>query len=48
SLTKADLRSLAIEKKKSRMPAYGEVFTSSELDDLVAYLYSLQKNARGQ
>jgi putative heme-binding domain-containing protein len=48
SLNKVDLRSLAIKKKKSRMPSYGEVFTSSELDDLVAYLYSLQKNARGQ
>jgi putative heme-binding domain-containing protein len=48
SLNKVDLRSLAIKKNKSRMPAYEGVFTASELDDLVAYLYSLQKNPRGQ
>jgi putative heme-binding domain-containing protein len=48
SLNKVDLRSLAIRKKKSRMLTYEGVFTASELDDLVAYLYSLQKNARRQ
>ena len=48
SLAKADLRSLAVDKTRSRMPAYQGVFTASELDDLVVYLYSLQKNARGQ
>jgi cytochrome c oxidase cbb3-type subunit 3 len=48
SLAKADLRNLAIDKKKSRMPTYASVFTTAELDDLVAYLYSLQKNERGQ
>jgi putative heme-binding domain-containing protein len=48
SLAKADLRSLAVDKTRSRMPAYQSVFTASELDDLVVYLYSLQKNARGQ
>jgi cytochrome c oxidase cbb3-type subunit 3 len=48
SLAKADLRSLTVDKTKSRMPAYQSVFTASEIDDLVAYLYSLQKNARGE
>jgi len=48
SLAKTDLRSLTVDKKKSRMPAYQSVFTATEIDDLVAYLYSLQKNARGQ
>ena len=48
SLAKADLRNLTIDTKKSRMPTYAGVFTTAELDDLVAYLYSLQKNERGQ
>jgi cytochrome c oxidase cbb3-type subunit III len=48
SLAKADLRSLTVDKKKSRMPKYQGVFTPSELDGLVAYLYSLQKNASRQ
>jgi cytochrome c oxidase cbb3-type subunit III len=46
SLAKKDLQTLTVDEKKSRMPAYAEVFTASELDDLVAYLYSLQRNAR--
>jgi cytochrome c oxidase cbb3-type subunit 3 len=46
SLAKNDLQTLTVDKKKSRMPAYAEVFTATELDDLVAYLYSLQRNAR--
>jgi putative heme-binding domain-containing protein len=46
SLAKKDLQTLTIDKRKSRMPAYAGVFTASELDDLVAYLYSLQRNAR--
>ena len=46
SLIKKDLQTLTVDKKKSRMPAYAGVFTASELDDLVAYLYSLQRNAR--
>jgi putative heme-binding domain-containing protein len=46
SLAKKDLRTLAINKKQSRMPAYAGVFTAAELDDLVAYLYSLQRNPR--
>lgn len=46
SLAKKDLQTLTIIKKKSRMPAYAGVFTPSELDDLVAYLYSLQRNLR--
>ena len=48
SLDKQDLRTLAFDKKKSRMPGYGSMFTASELDDLVAYLYSLQRKARRQ
>jgi len=46
SLDKQSLRSLKIDRKKSWMPAYANVFSASELDDLVAYLYSLQRNAR--
>ena len=46
SLAKKDLQTLTVDKKKSRMPAYTGVFTAAELDDLVAYLYSLQRTAR--
>jgi putative heme-binding domain-containing protein len=46
SLAKKDLQTLTIDKKKSRMPTYAGVFTAAELDDLVAYLYSLQRNTR--
>jgi putative heme-binding domain-containing protein len=46
SLNKRDLQRLTVDRKKSRMPAYAGVFTATELDDLVAYLYSLQRNAR--
>ena len=46
SLPKKDLQTLTVDKKKSRMPAYAGVFTARELDDLVAYLYTLQRNAR--
>jgi cytochrome c oxidase cbb3-type subunit 3 len=44
SLAKRDLRTFTVYTKKSRMPDYGKAFTASELDDLVAYLYSLQRN----
>jgi putative heme-binding domain-containing protein len=47
SLAKLDLKRLVVEKK-SRMPAYTQTFSGSELDDLVAYLYSLERNARRQ
>ena len=46
SIAKKDLQKLTVDKKKSRMPAYAGVFTDPELDNLVAYLYSLQRNAR--
>jgi cytochrome c oxidase cbb3-type subunit 3 len=46
SLTKKDLRTLTVDTKKSCMPGYAEVFTAAELDDLVSYLYSLQRNAK--
>jgi len=46
SLAKQNLRTLAVDRKKSRMPGYGGMLTAAELDDLVAYLYSLQRNAR--
>jgi len=46
SLTKKDLQTLTVDKKKSRMPAYAAAFTASEVEDLVAYLYSLQRSAR--
>jgi cytochrome c oxidase cbb3-type subunit III len=41
SLAKKDLRILRVDKNKSRMPTY--VFIDSEIDDLVAYLYSLER-----
>ena len=46
SFAKQDLRTFSVDTKKSRMPAYEKVFTASELDDLVAYLYSLQRKGR--
>ena len=46
SLPKKDLQSLTIDKKKSRMPSFAATFSASELDDLVAYLSSLQRKAR--
>ena len=45
SVYKQDLRSLAVEPK-SRMPAFGQTLTSAELDNLVAYLYSLERKGR--
>jgi cytochrome c oxidase cbb3-type subunit III len=45
SVLKQDLKSLVVEPK-SRMPAFGETLTGMELDDLVAYLYSLERNGR--
>ena len=42
SFDKKDLRALHKEWGKSSMPAYGSTFTADELDDLVAYLASLQ------
>src|SRR5438105_4595238 len=46
TLQKADLRSLHIESKNSPMPSYEGKLTAGELDDLVAYLYSLRRKAR--
>ena len=46
SLQKADLRSLRIESKNSPMPSYEGKLTARDLDDLVAYLYSLRRKAR--
>ena len=46
SLAKKDLRMLRVDKEKSRMPAYSGAFTGAELDDLVAYLYSLERKPR--
>jgi hypothetical protein len=48
SFSKQDIRRFAISAHKSQMPGYEKVFTSSELDDLVAYLYSLQRKTRLQ
>jgi putative heme-binding domain-containing protein len=45
SLEKQDLQTLTVDRKKSRMPSYAGIFAPPELDDLVAYLYSLQRNA---
>jgi putative heme-binding domain-containing protein len=44
SVFKQDLKNLIVEPK-SRMPAFGTL-TSAELDDLVAYLYSLERKGR--
>ena len=46
TLQKADLRSLRVENKVSPMPSYEGKLTDRELDDLVAYLYSLRRKAR--
>lgn len=46
SLEKAKLTRLDIDKRKSRMPSYQGKLSPSEIDDLVAYLYSLQRKAR--
>jgi putative heme-binding domain-containing protein len=46
SLSKEDLRSLTVDPKKSRMPPYEKTFTAAELDDLVSYLYSLERKGR--
>ena len=43
SLAKKDLRMLRVDKEKSSMPAYSGVFTEAEIDDLVAYLYSMER-----
>lgn len=40
SFFKADLAALHKDRGFSPMPAYGEVFTATELDDLVAFLVS--------
>ncbi len=42
SLIKSDLEELR-QEDRSWMPGYQGVFTGSELDDLVAYLYSLRR-----
>ena len=44
SLIKSDLEELR-QEDRSWMPSYQGVFTGSELDDLVAYLYSLRRKA---
>ena len=46
SFAKKDLPTLTVDRKKSRMPGYAGAFTAAELDDLVAYLYSLQRKGR--
>ena len=46
SLNKRDLQAIRADKKKSRMPSYTGAFTPAELDDVVAYLYSLQRTTR--
>lgn len=46
SLSKQDLRALSVDPKKSRMPGYEKTLAAAELDDLVAYLYSLQRKGR--
>ncbi|MCC6362354.1 MAG: c-type cytochrome [Bryobacterales bacterium] len=46
SLRKADLTRLQVESKTSSMPVYEGKLASSEIDDLVAYLYGLQRKAR--
>jgi putative heme-binding domain-containing protein len=48
SLQKADLRSLRVENQDSPMPSYEGKLTAPELDDLVAYLYSLRRKARDE
>ncbi len=45
SLAKGDLKRLVVDKK-SRMPGYAQTLTGTELDDLVAYLYSLERKVR--
>jgi hypothetical protein len=45
SFSKGDLQSLKIEKT-SVMPSYSTVFSSRELEDLIAYLSSLRRQAR--
>ncbi len=42
SVFKADLAALHKDRGYSPMPAYGDVFTAAELDDLVAHLVSLR------
>jgi putative heme-binding domain-containing protein len=43
SLWKAELREFSKDLKKSPMPSYGAKLSPSDLDDLVAYLASLQE-----
>ena len=43
SFWKSDVKSMKREFR-SLMPSYGKAFTPSELEDLVAYLYSLRGN----
>lgn len=45
SFAKKDLQVFKVDKKKSLMPSYAGLFADSELDDLVAYLYSLERKA---
>jgi cytochrome c oxidase cbb3-type subunit III len=42
SIERPQIRSVSIEKKKSRMPAFASL-SGTELDDLVAYLRSLER-----
>lgn len=46
SLNKATLTRLQIDSKKSVMPSYAGKLTDAEVDDLVVYLYSLQRKGR--
>jgi cytochrome c1 len=42
SFFKADLKDLQRDTGKSPMPSFRETLSASEVDDLVAYLYSLR------
>lgn len=42
SFWKYELKSLETDRSRSPMPAYGKQLTPAEIDDLVAYLYSLR------
>jgi len=44
SFIKSDLKELQRDTGKSPMPSFRAVFSASEVDDLVAYLYSLRGN----
>ena len=45
-LLKSELRELHVEEKRSTMPSYEGRLSAAELDDLVAYLYTLRRRAQ--